>query len=156
MCRRVLGVSVDGMGAMLEVLWTTGRPAGKETHNITSVFIFILFTEIKCNEEKHGQRSRKRISRWYPQYILTISCCIYMFSPYFPGAGSNTKKCLSDDEMRQTRICNQVPCMTYVWQTTAWSECVRTDNTSAPCGEGTGSRHRTVLCERDPGKGSFA
>ena len=72
------------------------------------------------------------------------------------GDSASGSPCLSPGDLKQTRICNQRPCRTYLWQVSPWSPCVRKTNATAPCGDGTGQQHRTVHCEMDPGQLTFS
>ncbi|XP_006816067.2 thrombospondin type-1 domain-containing protein 7A-like [Saccoglossus kowalevskii] len=57
--------------------------------------------------------------------------------------------CLPEDELVQTRVCNEeVWCRNYMWQVGPWGDC-HSDGQSYHCGPDTGIQVRDVTCEID-------
>ena len=61
-------------------------------------------------------------------------------------------QCIPEEDMQQERVCNQLPCVAYLWQVGPWSSCVRLENATGPCGLDTGLQTRQVHCEQNEGE----
>ncbi|XP_077979023.1 thrombospondin type-1 domain-containing protein 7A-like [Glandiceps talaboti] len=65
-------------------------------------------------------------------------------------ADPTQSSCLPEDELFQTRVCNEeIWCRNYVWQVGPWEDCLAYDQ--GQCGEQIGMQARSVTCERDTG-----
>ena len=62
--------------------------------------------------------------------------------------------CVPDEQLKQTRPCNQRPCRLFLWQVGAWSDCKPSDTVTAETcvGSTPGSRKREAYCQLNYGK----
>ena len=62
--------------------------------------------------------------------------------------------CVPEDQLKQSRPCNQRPCRQFLWQVGPWSECVALGNVTAETcvGSTSGKRKREAYCQLNYGK----